>query len=191
MFYMCYQLAELDVSGFNTANVTDMSYMFACYNVSPVSYPGSLTSLDLHGWNFANVTSVAHLFDRQENLASFSFPDTTDFASLTTMDHLFSQCLALTPATFKRIVATWTFENHADYETTIYGNSNTSLFGSYENQLPGSNNSANYIFREKTMTANGKPFGNRHAEEYWTKDVVRLYIGGGNNIKSCRLTIQP
>ena len=188
MFFMCYKLTILNVSGFRTANVTSMDHMFACWE----NYGSRLTELDMSNWDFSSVTNMISMFDRLEQMnEGFIFPETTDFASLTTMDHLFSQCLALTPATFKRIVATWTFENHADYETTIYGNSNTSLFGSYENQLPGSNNSANYIFREKTMTANGKPFGNRHAEEYWTKDVVRLYIGGGNNIKSCRLTIQP
>lgn|GEM_PF-3449124 len=190
MFYMCWQLSELDVSGFNTANVTDMSSMFACYNYSGVYCPGHLTSLDLSGWNFANVTSVAHLFDRQESLASFSFPETTDFASLTTMSHFFSHCLALTPAVFKDIVATWTFENHADYETTIYGNSNTSMFGNSQNNNAGDNNGANYIFRENTQTKSGGYFFDRFAEEYWTKDGVRLYIGGGSNQRNARLTIK-
>ncbi len=190
MFYMCWQLSELDVSGFNTANVTDMSSMFACYNYNGVYCPGHLTSLDLHGWNFANVTSVAHLFDRQESLASFSFPETTDFASLTTMSHFFSHCLALTPAVFKDIVATWTFENHADYETTIYGNSDTSMFGNSQNNNAGANNGANYIFRESTQTKSGGYFFDRFAEEYWTKDGVRLYIGGGSNQRNARLTIK-
>ena len=190
MFYMCWQLSELDVSGFKTANVTDMSSMFACYNYSGVYCPGHLTSLDLHGWNFTNVTSVAHLFDRQESLASFSFPETTDFASLTTMSHFFSHCLALTPAVFKDIVATWTFENHADYETTIYGNSNTSMFGNSQNNNAGDNNGANYIFRENTQTKSGGYFFDRFAEEYWTKDGVRLYIGGGSNQRNARLTIK-
>ena len=32
MFYMCYQLASTNVSGFRTPKVTDMSYMFAGYS---------------------------------------------------------------------------------------------------------------------------------------------------------------
>ena len=195
MFYMCWQLSELDVSGFKTANVTDMSSMFACYNYSGVYCPGHLTSLDLSGWNFANVTSVAHLFDRQENLASFSFPGTTNFASLTTMTYMFSHCLSLTPETFTDIVATWTFENHAGFPSSIYGDT-SSFFGNYNNTNSG-NDGRNYIFRS-TMTKNGggdqrngkfakRKEGNVYIE-YRTKDDVPLYIGGGGDNKYGKLT---
>ena len=188
MFYMCWQLSELDVSGFNTANVTDMSSMFACYNYSGVYCPGHLTSLDLHGWNFTNVTSVAHLFDRQESLASFSFPGTTNFASLTTMTYMFSHCLALTPTVFRNIVATWTF---ADNPNGVYGDGThagdmASLFGNNQNNNGGDNNGANYIFRENTMTDKGQKFADRAG--YATQDGHTLYIGGGKNQKSARLT---
>ena len=201
MFYMCYQLAELDVSGFNTANVTDMSYMFACYNVSPVSYPGHLTSLDLHGWNFTNVTTVAHLFDRQENLASFSFPGTTNFASLTTMTYMFSHCLSLTPETFTDIVATWTFAGQGpNYKKDIYGiehdHPETTMFGNYNNTNSG-NDGRNYIFRNSmTKNGGGDPRNGKFAKrkegnvyiEYRTKDDVPLYIGGGGDNKYGKLT---
>ena len=188
MFYMCWQLSELDVSGFNTANVTDMSSMFACYNYNGVYCPGHLTSLDLHGWNFTNVTSVAHLFDRQESLASFSFPGTTNFASLTTMTYMFSHCLALTPTVFRNIVATWTF---ADNPNGVYGDGThagdmASLFGNNQNNNSGDNNGANYIFRENTMTDKGQNFADRAG--YATQDGRTLYIGGGKNQKSARLT---
>ena len=191
MFYMCWQLSELDVSGFRTSNVTDMSCMFSCYNYGARLCPGHLTEIDMRNWDFTNVTTTAKMFDRQELMnAGFLFPLTTNFASLTTMTYMFSQCLSLTPAMFKNIVATWTFANHADYQNSIYGNSKTSMFGNEENKLPGDNNAANYIFREKTMTASGGNFYNRYAEEYWTKDNVQLYIGGGNSIKNARLTIK-
>ena len=191
MFYMCWQLSELDVSGFNTANVTDMSSMFACYNYNGVYCPGHLTSLDLSGWNFTNVTSVAHLFDRQEQLASFSFPDTTNFASLTTMTYMFSHCLALTPSVFEDIVGTWTFIDNAGYPNSIYGDGThagdiVSMFGNNENNNSGNNSGANYIFRENTMTDKGQNFAVRAG--YTTQDGHTLYIGGGKNQKSARLT---
>lgn len=193
MFYMCYKLTALDVSGFRTPLVTDMSHMFACYNYGSSPYPGKLTTLNLSDWDFTNVTRTVSMFDRQEKLDSgLTFPAETNFKSLTTMDHIFSQCLSLTPATFRTIVATWKFSEHDDYENTIYGNSNTSMFGNAQDTVPGLNNSANYIFRENTQTKSGGKFAIR--DYYETADVdgsgnnIRLYIGGGSNKKYARLT---
>ena len=50
MFCSCYSLTKLDLSNFNTQNVTDMDYMF--YNCS------SLTKLDLSNFNTQNVTDM-------------------------------------------------------------------------------------------------------------------------------------
>ncbi|MBR3671347.1 MAG: BspA family leucine-rich repeat surface protein [Spirochaetia bacterium] len=188
MFYMCYQLSTLDVSGFKTPLVTDMSNMFACYNFDGTYYPGHLNSLNLYGWDFTNVTTTAKMFDRQEELASFTFPPTTNFASLTTMTYMFSHCLALTPETFRDIVATWTF---ADNPNGVYGDGThagdmASLFGNNQNNNSGDNNGANYIFRENTMTDKGQKFADRAG--YATQDGHTLYIGGGKNQKSARLT---
>ena len=189
MFYLCYNLAALDVSGFNTAKVTDMSSMFACYNYNNAKYPGKLTTLNLSGWDFTNVTTVAHMFDRQEKLdRGLTFPSETNFKSLTTMTYLFSQCLALTPSTFRTVVSTWKFSAHDDYLNTIYGNTNPtkSMFGNAENNNTGQNSGANYIFRENNMTASGKKFETR--DSYTTADGIALYIGGGNSQKFARLT---
>ena len=189
MFYLCYKLTTLDVSGFNTAKVTDMSSMFACYNYNSAKYPGKLTTLNLSGWDFTNVTTVAHIFDRQEKLDSgLTFPSETNFKSLTTMTYMFSQCLALTPSTFRTVVSTWKFSAHDDYLNTIYGNTNPtkSMFGNAENNNNGQNSGANYIFRENNMTASGKKFETR--DSYTTADGIALYIGGGNSQKFARLT---
>ena len=192
MFYMCYKLKddELVVTNFKTSHVTDMSHMFACYNYLSSKYPGKLTVLDLSGWDFTNVTSVAHMFDRQEKLDSgLTFPAVTNFASLTTMTYLFSQCLALTPATFSSIVSTWKFSEQTEWEKNIYGightQPNKSMFGNYEGNIPGNNAGANYIFRE-TMTGTGKKFETRSG--YTTADGKTLYIGGVNNKANSRLT---
>ena len=76
MFYLCSDsnLTTLDVSGFDTSNVTDMNHMFACY----MNAPSYLTTLDLRNWDFSNVTTVASLFDRCEYLNyGLQFPGET------------------------------------------------------------------------------------------------------------------
>ena len=210
MFYMCYKLKnnELVVTNFKTSNVTDMSYMFCCFNVSPNKYGGNLTTLNLSGWDFKNVTTTAHMFDRQEKLNSgLTFPAETNFKSLTNMGWMFSQCLALTPATFTNIVNKWTFKDQGnDFREKVYGigltdNSDAqkkTLFGNHENSNSGLNYGANYIFRENTMTKTGGKFETRLS--YETADVyededghtkkIKLYIGGGSSQKHARLTIK-
>jgi len=191
MFYMCWQLSELDVSGFRTSNVTDMSCMFSCYNYGVRECPGHLTEIDMRNWDFTNVTTTAKMFDRQELMnAGFLFPETTNFASLTTMWYMFSQCLALTPDVFSDIVATWTFENHAGYPNSIYGDT-SSFFGNY-NDNNNSNytltDARNYIFRDKMTQGGSAKFKNR--ETCTTKDGHQLWIGKGNKGRHGKLTTQ-
>ena len=54
LFYNCYTLTSLNLSNFNTQNVTNMRYMF--YNCK------SLTSLDLSNFNTQNVTNMEYMF---------------------------------------------------------------------------------------------------------------------------------
>ena len=54
MFYNCLKLTSLDVTHFNTTKVTNMSYMF--FNCS------SLTSLDVTHFNTAKVTDMGYMF---------------------------------------------------------------------------------------------------------------------------------
>ena len=56
MFYWCHSLTSIDVSGFDTSNVTDMNYMFY--------YCWYLTSLDISGLDTSNVTDMNHMFGR-------------------------------------------------------------------------------------------------------------------------------
>ena len=54
MFYECEYLTNIDLSNFNTQNVTDMSYMFfGCH---------SLTNIDLSNFNTQNVTNMSCMF---------------------------------------------------------------------------------------------------------------------------------
>ena len=54
MFYYCSSLKELDVSKFNTTNVTDMNHMF--------SGCSSLKELNLNNFNTNNVTNMCSMF---------------------------------------------------------------------------------------------------------------------------------
>ena len=54
MFYDCSSLTSLNLSNFNTNNVTNMSHMF--FKCS------SLTSLNLSNFNTNNVTDMSHMF---------------------------------------------------------------------------------------------------------------------------------
>ena len=87
MFYGCSKLTSLDVTNFNTANVTNMSSMFSiCL---------SLTSLDVTHFNTANVTNMNKMFSNCSALTSL---DVTNFntANVTDMSYMFFSCSELT-----------------------------------------------------------------------------------------------
>jgi surface protein len=87
MFYSCSSLTSLDVTHFNTANVTNMGYMFS--NCS------SLTSLDVSHFNTEKVTKMYCMFYSCSSLTSL---DVTHFntVKVTDMNRMFSSCSSLT-----------------------------------------------------------------------------------------------
>ena len=54
MFYDCKNLKSLDLSNFNTSDVSDMSYMFANCE--------KLKSLDISSFNTSNATNIDYIF---------------------------------------------------------------------------------------------------------------------------------
>ena len=76
-------LTSLDLSSFNTANVTNMGTMF--------TYCSALTSLDLSSFNTANVTNMADMFRGCEGLTHL---DLSNFntSKVTDMDYMFLWC---------------------------------------------------------------------------------------------------
>ena len=60
MFYNCKSLTNLDLSNFNTQNVTDMSGMFY--------YCESLKNLNLSNFNTQNAAYMNDIFDNCESL---------------------------------------------------------------------------------------------------------------------------
>ena len=59
MFTMCSSLRALDLSSFDTANVTDMSFMFTYID---------LKELDITHFDTAKVTSMAYMFSGSDKL---------------------------------------------------------------------------------------------------------------------------
>ena len=87
MFDNCNKITSLDLTSFNTAEVTKMDYMFRSCN--------ALTSLDLSNFNTAKVTDMTYMFYGCDALTSL---DLTSFntAEVTNMSNMFRLCLALT-----------------------------------------------------------------------------------------------
>lgn len=107
LFQYCSLLTSLDVSGFNTSKVTDMSYMFF--------YCSSLKTLDLSSFNTSKVnsySSFASMFNgcsslKALDLSNFDFSNT--YASqYSGLNSLFEYCESLETITFPSTV---TFNN--------------------------------------------------------------------------------
>ena len=87
MFNGCSSLTELDLSNFDTSNVTDMSYMFRdCFG---------LTSLNVSGFDTSNVTSMSYMFSGCSSLTSLDL-SSFDTSNVATMQYMFFYCSKLT-----------------------------------------------------------------------------------------------
>ncbi len=86
MFYNCKKLTSLDVSKFNTINVTEMGSMFYFCN--------NLTNLDVSKFNTSNVTNMGGMFYYCEKLTSL---DVSKFntSNVTNMGRMFEGCTHL------------------------------------------------------------------------------------------------
>ena len=87
MFFNCSALTSLDVSGFSTSNVTDMSGMF--------EFCSALTSLNMNGFNTSNVTTMDSMFCGCSALTSLNVSN-FDTSKVTKMSSMFNSCSALT-----------------------------------------------------------------------------------------------
>ena len=88
MFDGCKNATTIDVTNFNTANVTDISYMFnGCEAV---------TGLNLSGWNPANFTKLDHAFCNMNALVNIDFGSNwSNLTKVTTMASAFDGCILL------------------------------------------------------------------------------------------------
>ena len=115
MFRNCDALKSLDLSNFNTENVTSMYRMFYdCDALESVTFPATtfstasgctleqmfycctaLKSLDLSNFNTENVTSMEEMFYGCTALESVKFPTAFSTASECTTEEMFAGCTAL------------------------------------------------------------------------------------------------
>ena len=86
MFYRCSSLISLNLTNFNTSKVTDMGYMFyGCSN---------LTTLNLSNFDTSNVTDMRYMFSGCSNLTSLNLSN-FDTSNVTDMRYMFSNCKKL------------------------------------------------------------------------------------------------
>ena len=98
MFWGCESLTALDLSNFDTAEVTDMSGMF--------SFCKSLTALDLSNFDTAKVTDMSWMFFGCESLRTLDLSN-FDTAKVTDMSWMFDGCESLTdldPVEFRKFL---------------------------------------------------------------------------------------
>ena len=87
MFQSWSSLEELDLSSFNTAEVTDMCHMFfGC---------SSLESLNLSSFNTAKVTDMRGMFNSCSSLKTLTLSNSFTTAEVTDMNRIFYDCSSL------------------------------------------------------------------------------------------------
>ena len=86
MFRECTNLTQLDVSNFNTSNVTNMNRMF--YKCE------SLTELDISNFDTSNVTSMGAMFYKCQSLIQLDISN-WDTSNVTDMSSMFGDCQSL------------------------------------------------------------------------------------------------
>ena len=79
-------LEEIDLSSFDTSNVTDMSFMF--------NYCTKLKQLDLSNFDTSNVTSIQGMFQKCESLEEVDL-SSFDTSNVTDMNYMFNYCTKL------------------------------------------------------------------------------------------------
>jgi len=112
MFYECYSLKSIDLSSFNTNNVTNMRNMFnrcsslksidlSSFNTNNVtdmnnmfSYCSSLESIDLSSFNTNNVTNISCMFYECSSLKSIDL-SSFNTNNVTNMSFMFYKCSSL------------------------------------------------------------------------------------------------
>ena len=87
MFNNCRSLVTLDLSAFNVNNVTSFKGMFAgCVE---------LQTLNLSSWNTSNATDMSNMFYYCPKLETITFGSSWNTSNVTNMNHMFSECSSL------------------------------------------------------------------------------------------------
>ncbi|MBQ8673219.1 MAG: BspA family leucine-rich repeat surface protein [Bacteroides sp.] len=108
MFLACPNLLSLDVSGWDTSNVTDMSNMFGDCS--------SLATLDVSGWNTSNVTDMSYLFASCSTLNSLDV-SSWNTSKVSDMEGMFTYCSVLSSLD----VSSWDTSNVTNMASMFFG----------------------------------------------------------------------
>ena len=105
MFKECDNIVDIDLSYFDTSEVTNMSNMFC--------YCNNLKNIDLSALNTQNVENINNIFYKCENLeyVDFSF---LDISNMTNMSYMFNGCKKL-----KKVIISTLVDSNTDTNKTI------------------------------------------------------------------------
>lgn len=88
LFYQSYKLTTIiGINELNTSKVTDMSYMF--------NYDNCLTSINIDNWDLSNVTTLANMFSNCTQLEEIVLKNVVDFKKSVNISGLFRECKKL------------------------------------------------------------------------------------------------
>ena len=150
MFRVCAALTTLDLSNFDTANVTTMEYMFrGC---------AALTTLDLSNFNTANVTSMSSMF---QNCTALTTLDLSNFdtVNVTTMANMIRNCIALTTLD----LSNFNTANVNNMSAMFYGCiALTTIYGGDWVKIPGLVQSTMFSGCTSLVGGNGTTYSSAH-----------------------------
>ena len=175
MFAACLSLTSLNLSHFNTAKVTSMLMMFASCS--------SLTSLNVSNFNTANVTNMSSMFSGCSSLTSL---DLSNFntAKVTTMGSMFMNCSNLTSLTFGENFAT---ASCTSYKNGFSGCSRLRYLDFYASKNVDAikavdrSNASDRFYGVPQTTVIYLPKGSQAVSN--VVNVVYSYNGDGNNLR--------
>lgn len=88
MFYECCNLKEIGkISGWNTSNAFDMSFMF--YNCC------ELTEIDISNWDFISATKLNNMFHNCSSLKTIIFKENINTSKVEDMSFMLANCCNL------------------------------------------------------------------------------------------------
>ena len=93
MFFNCISLTSVDLSSFNTSNVTSTYALFSMWDYKNQS---NLTTIDLSGWDTSQITNMRDMFAYNPNLTTIIGLEKFDTSNVTNMQGVFMDSFSLT-----------------------------------------------------------------------------------------------
>ena len=92
MFRGCYNITNIDLSSFDSSNITNMKYMFGkCTN---------LETVNLNNLNTQKVTDISYMFNSCSSLKKIEFPNSFNTENVNNMEYMFHNCDQITEIIF-------------------------------------------------------------------------------------------